>query len=124
MKFIIPALLLTIGFASAHASEEAGVGSDNKASFSWIHKNIIQPKCLMCHSATQGDGDGLVAANFDDYTGVLKMVKIGDPEHSPIYIAVKTRKMPRPMEGMPAEPLNDDELRALSDWIAAGAPND
>ncbi|MGK5087359.1 hypothetical protein WDW86_07355 [Bdellovibrionota bacterium FG-2] len=129
MKFPILFVSVALYFSPvAHAvqvGDPASPGGTNRASFSWIHKNIIMPKCAMCHTTTEGDGDGLGSANFDDYNGVLKLIKIGDPEGSRIYVAVKNKVMPKQMEGMPAaEPLNEDELRAISDWITLGAPND
>jgi uncharacterized protein YjbI with pentapeptide repeats len=93
--------------------------------FAWFKQNILSPRCLMCHSTTQGDGDGLDKANFDTYENLMKQVKPGDPMHSPLYLVLFNKEMPRPMEGMekPAY-LNAFELQALSDWIKAGALND
>ncbi len=93
-------------------------------SLSWIQKNILVPKCVTCHSAKVGDGDGLVKANFDSLTGVLAQVQPGLPETSPIYRSVKDHVMPKPMGEMDPAYLNDDELGAISGWISAGAQDD
>jgi hypothetical protein len=93
--------------------------------YAWFRRSVIAPRCMMCHSTTQGDGDGLISANFETYEGVVKMLKPGDPLHSTLYIALLNKKMPRPMEGMEnPQYLSDEELGALFDWIADGAKKD
>ena len=104
-------------------------GTNGHAKYSWIKANIFESKCMDCHSAHQGDGDGLDKANFDSYEGVLKTITPKDPEKSDLYIMVKTKMMPKGMDampGMPAKPgvpLNAGELQAISDWITGGALN-
>ena len=93
--------------------------------YAWFRRSVIAPRCLMCHSEIQGDGDGLEKANFDSYEGVVKMVKPGDALHSPLFMALANKKMPRPMEGMEnPQYLNDEELNALAGWIDDGAKKD
>lgn len=101
-----------------------------QATYSWIRDNIFSVKCMDCHSQHDGDGDGLKKANFDSYEQTLSVVRAGSPEKSKLYIAVFTKKMPKamdPMPGMPNPPapvpLTDAQLKAVYDWIAAGAPN-
>ena len=103
--------------------------TNGHAKYSWIKANIMDSKCMDCHSAHQGDGDGLDKANFDSYEGVLNTITPSHPETSKLYIMVQTKKMPKGMDampGMPAKPgvpLNRGELQAISDWISSGAPN-
>ncbi|MGZ3653161.1 MAG: c-type cytochrome domain-containing protein [Bdellovibrionota bacterium] len=103
--------------------------TNGQASYAWIRANIIDPKCMDCHSANQGDGDGLDKANFDTFEGVLKVITPGQPETSLLYKMVLSKKMPKGMDampGMPAKPgvpLTDSELQAISDWISLGAQN-
>lgn len=116
-------------FSFQSAAATPLVGTNGHAKYSWMKANIFDSKCMDCHSAHQGDGDGLEKANFDSYEGVLKTVSPMHPETSALYIMVKTKKMPKgmgAMPGMPAKPgvpLNAGELQAISDWIAGGAPN-
>lgn len=122
-------LIESTAFADLSADENLELGAKNPASFSWIRDNILNKRCLDCHSAKQGDGDGLDDANFDSYAGVLKVVKPFHPELSKLFKAVASKKMPKgmdPMPGMPnpkpPTPLSPLELKAISDWILSGAP--
>jgi hypothetical protein len=104
---------------------EAPVPEVVRARYSWIHLNVILQKCAGCHTTTQGDGDGLPAANFDSYDTLRKVVTPGDPDGSPIYQVVRDHVMPRVMDGQ-TKPnyLTDIELSALRDWIKGGALKD
>lgn len=132
---IIPALLILSACGKSNGSDpavppqEKAKPINDQAKFAWIYANIIGPKCLDCHSANQGDGDGLDKANFDSFDGVMKMVTPLHPETSRLYVAVESKKMPKgmdPMPGMPGKPgvpLSVGELQTISDWITLGAPN-
>ena len=47
----------------------------------------------------------------------------GDPEHSKLYVAVKTGKMPRKEDGTPAPALSAADVQDIYDWINQGALN-
>ena len=126
MKRLFCALILSglFGIAS-RADEGTTLTPADRAHFSWIEQNILIPKCAMCHTTTQGDGDGLALGNFDSYEGVFKTLKTGDSQHSALFIAVKSGVMPKRMEGMPSSgPLSSDEVHAIASWIDAGAVQD
>ncbi len=81
--------------------------------YSSINANIIQRKCLPCHTQSGG------APDFTTYNGVLRRIKIGAPETSSFYTEIESGSMPeeRPM-------LSDDEILAVYQWIQNGAAND
>jgi len=86
-------------------------------SFALISTNILQPKCASCHSGTKPAGE----IDLSTYASVMAakgVVVAGDPTHSSIYSEVKTGDMP---DSGPV--LSANEVQAIFDWIAAGAPD-
>ena len=73
--------------------------------YTWINKNIIQPKCASCH-------------DFSTYESLIEDVLPGRADQSPLYTETKNGSMP-----MGGEPLTEDELDAIQQWIQDGAPN-
>lgn len=76
------------------------------ATFSYINKNIIQTRCIQCHSGMK------------TYTGVMRYVVAGSPQSSSLYTESYSGSMPRG-----ASALGKAELKNLFDWIKAGAKN-
>ena len=85
------------------------------ATFSGINANIIQPKCVSCHSATLGRG----GIRLYSYNLVMKYVKPGTANSSKLFSITNKGEMPP----KPNTLLNAQELKAISDWINSGAPN-
>jgi mono/diheme cytochrome c family protein len=85
--------------------------------FSAIHADIFETKCLICHSA------GGRAANvpLDTLNDVLadKIITPGNPTASRLYTLVAAKKMPP--QGTTA-PLTDEEIQTISEWIQQGTP--
>jgi uncharacterized membrane protein len=92
--------------------------SASAVTFTAINRQIIVPKCVQCHSATNASA-GL---NFSTYEGVVTdgVVVPGHPEQSSIFLQVQSGAMP--MGSTPK--LTSAELQLLSDWITAGGKND
>ncbi len=81
--------------------------------FSSVNLNIIQPKCLPCHTQTGG------APSFTTYLEISRRIKPYQANSSSFYTTVESGSMPigRPM-------LSDDEILAIYQWIQNGALND
>jgi hypothetical protein len=47
----------------------------------------------------------------------------GDPEHSKLYLAVKTGQMPQKEDGTAAPALSSADVQDIYDWIKQGALN-
>lgn len=82
-------------------------------------KALISDRCLPCH----GGGQPRAGIKLDTFEGVVAIVKPGSPDDSLLIKAVtgKGAKL-MPIGNHPK--LNADEVKLLSDWIAAGAKND
>jgi len=83
-----------------------GSGSNPNATFSYIQANIISKSCAGCHNA------------FTTYDGLKAEVVAGDANSSTLFTKVNTGEMP---QGGPF--LSVDQIRAIYDWIQAGALN-
>ncbi len=81
-----------------------------EVTYSWIQKNIFAPKCMDCHSANQGDGDGLKKANFDSYNSTMKVVMPLNPMLSSLYTSIADHSMPKN-----GNPLSDHDMEVILD---------
>lgn len=80
------------------------------ATFTYVFNNILKPKCVGCHGSAGG-------YSFATYTSTLKAVVANNPAASPLYTSTNSGKMPT------SGKLSSQEIKAISDWISAGAPN-
>ncbi len=80
------------------------------ATFSYISKNILQPKCLGCHGNSGG-------YSFASYTSTMKAVSAKNAAGSLLYTSTNSGAMPT------SGKLSAMELKAIYDWIQAGALN-
>lgn len=82
--------------------------------FQSVFTKIIQPKCMGCHDGTPS------ALMLTTYNQVRAQVVPGNPGTSDLYLSITrtTDRMPRGGAALSAE-----ELKAVSDWIVAGAMN-
>jgi mono/diheme cytochrome c family protein len=76
------------------------------ATYTYISRNITQPKCASCHGS------------YGTYTGLRGLVRPGNPAGSVLYTITNSGEMPRG-----GAKLSATELKAIYDWIAAGALN-
>jgi len=90
------------------------VGGDISGTYSWIHANIFQPKCISCHGASLPKA----GISFSTYTSAMEVVRAGNALGSDLYNEVISNSMP---EGGP--PLSTAEKDAIRRWIDGGAPN-
>ena len=87
--------------------------------FESINKNIIQAKCVLCHSQG-GPAEHVHIANYEDL--IATAVAPGDPEGSPLYLIVQPDSEPRmPPRTSTVAPLSEQQIAAIKDWITAGA---
>jgi hypothetical protein len=123
-----PPQMLTLLWLS---SSTAVVAEDNSAELLFVHRiaPLMQEKCLACHGADEKNiKSGLDLRNP---AGLLKggdskktAVVAGQPEQSPIYLAV-TREHTESWEPMPpkqADKLSAEQIGWIKTWISGGAP--
>lgn len=80
-----------------------------------VQANIITPKCIRCHSSTSASN----GVRLDSYAAVKRYVSGSNPQNSKLYEITASGEMPP----RPDTDLTAAELKALSDWIIAGAAN-
>jgi cytochrome c5 len=96
---------------------ENGVSAQALNSFSALSANIFEPKCAQCHAGSGAAG----GVDLSSYAAIMShsgLIKVGDPSTSLIYTEVASGDMP---DSGPA--LAEAEIKAIQDWIVAGAPN-
>jgi mono/diheme cytochrome c family protein len=84
-----------------------------QVTFAQLNQDIIQPKCISCHSSGSSSG-----VDLSSYAGVAAQVVAGNPAQSTLYLQVESGQMPK---GGPA--LSESELADVYNWIAQGAQN-
>ncbi|MGZ3690347.1 MAG: fibronectin type III domain-containing protein [Pseudobdellovibrio sp.] len=89
------------------------LAAGNKATFTYVYTNIIQPNCVSCHGAGMADA----GVRLDSYNGVLGIVMANNANGSRLVQDVAGGSMP------PGTPLSADQLNSIKLWINAGALN-
>ncbi|MEI6714373.1 MAG: hypothetical protein WCO60_11520 [Verrucomicrobiota bacterium] len=79
--------------------------------YQWISQNILESQCLMCH----GKGS---PHDYTTYEGLVSKINLENPEKSHLYGMVATRSMPP----YPLPTVAPETMKALLEWIKAGAP--
>ncbi len=82
--------------------------------FAWINTNIVQSKCLSCHSGAGADG----GYNMATYAGVKTRVIVSNSASSLFYQRTFSGSMP---DG--GTKLTTIQLNAIKTWIDSGALN-
>ncbi len=77
-----------------------------KATYASIRQLVLVPSCIDCHNASTHKGD----IDLSTYAGVKENI---DKVHNEVVVE---QSMP------PKWPLSADQIQAVADWIAAGAP--
>lgn len=83
------------------------------ATFTYISQNIL-PKCTNCHGANVASA----GVRYNNYTETLRTVRANNLNGSKLYTETANGSMP-----IGAGALSATELRAIADWINAGALN-
>ena len=87
--------------------------------FQGIMANILQPKCLECHSKATSKNHGVILNSYAEIMNAThELVTPGEPMDSDLYAAVFGGKMPPNKEKLTAE-----EIDAIRVWILEGAKN-
>jgi mono/diheme cytochrome c family protein len=79
--------------------------------FASISSVVLQPGCVGCHGGAGG-------YSFDTYANTMHGVTPYDTANSPLYTSVRTGRMPKS-----GTALSQEQIKAISDWINLGAPN-
>ncbi len=77
-------------------------------SYEKVHNEVIQPRCLGCHSDASGNRGGV---NLETYENVVALTSVIEEE-------IKSGSMPRPRN----RPLTPEQKDLILKWIASGAP--
>ncbi|MEZ0324692.1 MAG: c-type cytochrome domain-containing protein [Fimbriimonas sp.] len=84
---------------------------------------VMKERCLQCHNGPTGKN----GVDFSSYESVMKggkkgpIIKSGDPENSLLVQVI--RGVPgHPKMPPQGDPLTEDQMKAVEDWIKAGAP--
>jgi hypothetical protein len=120
--------VLTFGQALAAADAPKPVTATDERHFVAKVLPVLQSKCLVCH----GNEPAKLKGGFDLRTRAAMLkggasgkpaVAPGKPTESPLYLAA-SRQAPewRPMPPKANDKLSEQEVSALKEWIAAGAP--
>lgn len=90
-------------------------------SFTSIQKNILNKRCLACHSPN-GSADHIPLVSYNDLINSPREIVIPEnPEESGIIIAIKRtddKRMPPPETG---SQLTTNEIQIIEKWILDGA---
>lgn len=99
---------------------EAGVEVDTTVSFSTDVLPILESRCVNCHGGERVE-DGLSLRTYDEIMAGSEngaVVIPGNSVDSLLVEVVVTQEMPK--RGPKLTPI---QVQLLSDWVAAGAPN-
>jgi hypothetical protein len=108
--------VLTFSCGSQGGSPAGPVSEVSLKTFSDISANVFQPKCVRCHNASLSKGN----VDLSSYNSIVSNAGLVVPAHSEqsrIFNEVQSGAMP---DGGP--PLSAAEVKAIGDWITAGAP--
>jgi hypothetical protein len=96
------------------------------ATFTYINANILQPKCVACHSGTSPSGN----VDLSSYSAVLNVVVKNNAAISPFLVSIENPNPQMPAGGTKAAPspgsgtaLSAALVQDVSDWINLGAQN-
>ena len=78
--------------------------------FADIRAQILEPKCLSCHSAAGGNRGGVNLESFENTKAQLTRVKF----------TIENGLMPK----APVPPLSQDQKNIFASWLNQGAPKD
>jgi hypothetical protein len=105
------------------------------ATFGSLSKKVFSQQCTTCHMV-MGPKDpaeaGIDLSSFAAMTASnnsktnpkhAPFILAGDPEHSKLYVAVKSGKMPQKEDGSPAPALSAADVQDIFVWIQQGARN-
>lgn len=99
---------------AGNSSYSSTASSSTYGTYSLINTNIVQAKCISCHSGGSAKG----GYEMSNYTGVMTGVVSGNSSGSLFYQRVLDGTMPK---GLPN--LTSSEMSAIRTWIDSGAPN-
>ncbi len=112
----ITALLISI--LAAYSCGRPGDGTDLPLpTYSWINKNILQSKCIGCHTT----GNASHGVDFSTYTRTIATGSVlsGDPSRSTLYTQTYAGLMPKS-----GPRLSESEIQAIYDWVKSGATDE
>jgi len=118
--FFVVVFVLGCGEATHDPGSNNGPGGFRKleGNFQSVFTNIIQPKCVRCHSGSDAPHK-IYLTSYEEIVGGTvfpPLIVPGKPNDSSLYKSVLSGKMPK---NRPR--LSDAELGVLYNWILDGA---
>lgn len=89
--------------------------ASSDATFTQVNTQILQAKCIGCHSA----GSSPDFSSYTSFATNTQWVQPGDASASALYTQVQSGSMPKG-----GTPLSADEVTLIYNWIQNGAQND
>ncbi len=111
---IRPLIALALGIQACSFEEVKDESIVVAATFSSISTNVIQNKCISCHSSSNPKGG--VDLSSHARTVATAGVVSGSPSTSALYTQVQSGVMPQGASKLP-----DQHIQAINDWITNGA---
>lgn len=107
---LVTNLFLSCNFETEKTVADTSAGSVDKTLLTYanVNTNIMQPKCISCHSAAGGNGGGVNLETYATVKAASAKIKSVTVDGTP--------RMP------PGGPLNSTLKELLGNWITAGAP--
>src|SRR4051812_10631455 len=98
-------------------AEKFDVRADKAPSYKTDVAPLLKDACSSCHSGLKAKA----RLDVTSYDSLMKFVKAGEPDKSKLHNALLgkgAKQMP------PKNPLADDQVALIRNWIAAGAKKD
>jgi hypothetical protein len=105
----------TLVFNAFAAAPAIPPSNNPNATFTYVNRNVLIPKCAGCHKAATLPG----GYAFESYADTLKAVVPTQPNSSNFYYAISAAGT-MPLNGTK---VNATDLQAVHDWIQDGAKN-
>lgn len=130
---MVAALSMCFGFLSCEHKLPVAVDTNLTATFSSIQENILTPKCVNagCHppAGPMSLREGVAYENLVNKPSAYDMPRVdpGNPDNSALYLKlIGDARVGGAAFRMPLgrDPLSDEEITAVRDWIQRGAKND
>ncbi|QEP42723.1 hypothetical protein D5085_06050 [Ectothiorhodospiraceae bacterium BW-2] len=123
--------VMAAGAALCGSLMVAGCGSDapREISFKSDVMPILQKNCVECHTPPAGSGyqeSGLALSSYDELmkgTKFGKIVEPGSPVSSTLNRLIEGKADPSITMPHGKEPMTEQEIVTLSQWVAQGAKN-
>ena len=102
-------------------------GKKPEVSYSKDVRPILESRCLSCHTKPDGAGYKKSGLSMDSYQELMKgtqygpVIKPGDPVSSTLVRLIEGKADPRISMPHGGEPLTEQQITTIREWVAQGA---